>query len=105
MPLDRDALLCAYTQELERMRTEVQTLEPDPAGDYEWLRNATDEAIRRCADKMLHGVMHGPEGDRHDVLKYNPALRRACRTLGIKASAELRAALKARAEEVPKCES
>ena len=60
--------------------------------EYNW-PDKSDEKIMRVVNSMFGNF--GKPGDRSDWLKHNPALRSACKKIGIKSSPEFRALFQA----------
>ena len=65
----------AYQKELRKR------LDTDP--EYAW-PDKSDEAIARVVNKIFTAFSR--PGDRSDWLKYNPALKIACKAAGVKSS-------------------
>lgn len=57
------------------------------SGELDW-PDKSETAIQGCINKMFKAISSPA---RNDWLKYNTALKRACRSIGIKSSPELRA--------------
>ena len=57
------------------------------AGSIDWL-DKSSQAVNTCIDKMFTAIA---KPNLADWLKYNPALKAACKSVGIKSSRELRA--------------